>query len=104
MAHLYSDSPYLRARIKSTDSVNIKTIGNSTIFFKGTVAERQGLSVPSDLNVHDELDFSNPTVRETFSKRLSVSDYKWEWDFSTPTIPDFGIDLCYGKRVINIYG
>lgn len=97
------DSPYLRARIKSTDSVGIKTIGNSTIFFRGTHAERQGISIPSDLNIHDELDFSNPDVRDVFSKRLSVSKYKWEWDFSTPTVPDRGIDALWKESDKHIW-
>ena len=85
-------SSYLEARGLDIDNVGIKRIGNSTIYFKGTFAEKQGISVPSDLNIHDELDFSKDDVKSVFESRLSVSSMAWQWDFSTPTISKFGID------------
>ena len=92
---IISQSPYLRTRIREHDSQSLKEIGSSTIYFKGTFTEKQGQSIPSDLNIHDELDFSSPDVRDAFSARLSVSKYKWEWDFSTPTMKNFGIDALW---------
>ena len=92
---IISGSKYLTSRIKDYDSAGIKQLGDSTIYFKGTWVERQGISVPSDINIHDELDFSTPDVRDVYSARLSVSKLKWEWDFSTPTLPDTGIDSLY---------
>ncbi len=97
------DSKYLASMIKDYDSAGMKQVGESTLYFKGTFADRQALSVPSDLNVHDELDFSDPTVRTTYSNRLDASEFNWRgelqtgwtWDFSTPTLPDYGIDRLY---------
>ena len=85
-------SAYLRSRVKGVDTANLKSIGESKVYFNGTFSESQAISVPSDLNIHDELDFSNPEVRDMYSDRLSVSALKWEWDFSTPTLPKYGID------------
>jgi len=89
------ESPYLRSRIKNYDNASFKQVGDSIIYFEGTWTERSAISVPSDLNVHDELDFSKPGVRDVYSARLSVSSKAWEWDFSTPTLPKYGIDALW---------
>ena len=70
---------------------------------EGPWTNRQALSVPSHLNIHDELDFSDPEVRETYSSRLDAAEFEWqgepqfgwEWDFSTPTLPKYGISALY---------
>lgn len=92
---IISQSPYLSSRIRNFSSQQLIEVGKGTILFRGTINDKQAISTPSDLNIHDELDFSSPDVRDIFSSRLSVSDYKWEWDFSTPTLPDAGIDALY---------
>lgn len=74
------------------DTVGRKRIGKSTVYFRGTFTERQAISVPADLIVTDELDFSDMTVVSAFNSRLSHSKFKWWWKFSTPTLPNFGID------------
>ena len=43
---IISGSKYLTSRIKDYDSAGIKQLGDSTIYFKGTWVERQGISVP----------------------------------------------------------
>ena len=101
--NIIESSRYLSTRVGKINNVGIVAIGESHIYFKGSSKESQSISVPSDLNVHDELDFSDPTVREAFSSRLEASNfyYKgeehfgWEWDFSTPTLPRFGISSIY---------
>ena len=97
------NSRYLQSKIGDIDNAGMVRIGNSVIYFRGTWTNRQALSVPSHLNVHDELDFSDPGVRETYSSRLDAAEfdwhgepqYGWEWDFSTPTLPKFGISALY---------
>ena len=101
--NIVHSSRYLSTRIGNVDNQGMVKIGDSFIYFKGTWSDRQGISVPSDLNVHDELDFSKPDIREIFSSRLDASmfDFRgdeqngWEWDFSTPTIPGFGVSALY---------
>ena len=91
---IMSNSQYLTNRIRDSDSAGVKTLGESTILFKGAHKETQGISIPSDLNIHDELDFSDQAVIDVFASRLPASKYKWTWFFSTPTLPKFWY-RCY---------
>jgi len=87
----------LKARIDDVDNVSVKRLGASSLYFRGTWTETQAISVPSDLNIHDEIDFSRPDIREMYQERLSASTFKWQWNLSTPTIPGFGIDALFEK-------
>lgn len=80
---------------RGVDAVQRKKIGNSFVVFRGTQKESQAISQPADLIVNDELDFSSPNIIDLFDSRLTKSDLKWWWKFSTPTIPNFGIDAEY---------
>ena len=80
---------------RGVNAILRKIIGNSAILFRGTTKESQAISQPADLIVNDELDFSNQEVVDAFDSRLTHSDLKWWWKFSTPTIPNFGIDAEY---------
>ena len=101
--YIVRKSKYLSAKIGEVDNQGLVRVGNSVIYFRGTSSTKQALSVPSGLNIHDELDFSHPGVRETYSSRLDAAEftyngkqqYGWEWDFSTPTLPKFGISALY---------
>lgn len=73
------------------DNVGVKQIGNSFVYFRGTWTERQAISVPSDFNIHDEIDFSKPGIVEMYNERLSASFLKWKLLISTPSIPNYGI-------------
>ena len=101
--YIIRNSRYLHSKVGDVDNQGLVRIGKSVIYFRGTNSKRQAISVPSDLNIHDELNFSDPTVRATFSSRLDASEfeyngemqYGWEWDFSTPTLPRYGISAIY---------
>ncbi len=97
---MVSSSPLLVGMMggkQGIDAVTRKKIGDSYIYFRGTTKEGQAISVPADLIVNDELDFSAPGIVEVLDGRLTHSDLKWWWKFSTPTIPNFGIDAEYTK-------
>ena len=79
----------------NVDNVGVKQIGNSFIYMRGAWNEKQALSIPSDFNIHDELDRSKPDVREMYEERLSASDIAWRLDLSTPTIPNYGITALF---------
>ncbi len=79
----------------NTDNVKIKQIGQSFAHFKGTYGERETIAVPSDYNIHDEIDFSKPDIQNLYRSRLEHSSFAWEMDCSTPTIPGYGIDFMF---------
>lgn len=90
---IIADSPRLKAKIhKTLDNASIKQIGSSFIYIKGTFGNNQAISVPADLIVSDELDFSDEEVVSNFNSRLTHSDYKWQFYLSTPTAKNVGID------------
>ena len=79
------------------DSVQLKRIGSSFLNFRGTFGARAAISVPSDANNYDEVNFSNPRVLNQYKSRLQHSDYKYERYISTPTIPNFGVSELYNR-------
>lgn len=89
----YSDLDIAR----DVDNIGMKKIGMSFLYFRGTWTERQAISVPSDMNVHDEVDFSRPDVSDMYKERLSASPFKLKVKISTPTVPDFGISAAYNE-------
>lgn len=80
---------------RNVDNVKVKQINNSFLYFKGTFDEGQAISVPSDFNIHDEIDFSKQDIVEMYSERLSASLIKWKLKLSTPSLTDYGIDAEY---------
>jgi len=95
---MLASSHYLRTEMKNkddADAVEVRQLGHSTIFFRGSFTERQAISVPADLIVNDELDFSDQVVVDALNSRLTASQLQWRWKFSTPTIPNYGIDALY---------
>lgn len=82
---------------KSVDSIEQKQIGKSFTYFKGTFTEREAIMLSSDRNIHDELDKSNPDVVRDYTSRMGYSKIRSQHYFSTPTIPDFGIDKIFAQ-------
>ena len=79
------------------NSVEQKQIGKSFLFFKGTYTEKEAIMLTSDRNIHDELDKSKPEVIRDYTSRMGFSKIRSQHYFSTPTIPDVGIDALWGK-------
>jgi len=96
---MIQSSPHLSRVFGSgtIDSVQLKQIGNSFLYLRGAWSERQAISVDSDFNIHDEIDFSKPDIIEMYKERLSHSKFKWFLAFSTPTIPEYGIDYLFNR-------
>lgn len=88
-------SPYLLSRMGNVDNATLKRMGASTLYFRGAQKHSQAISVPADIIINDEYDFSDQAVMDTFEKRVGASKLKWFWRFSTPSIPDFGINALY---------
>lgn len=79
------------------DSVQLKRIGSSFLNLRGTFGSRAAISVPSDMNIYDELCFSNPRVVSQYKSRLQHSEFKIEVNISTPTIVNYGVAALYNN-------
>lgn len=100
-----TSSPYLSELVsKDVDNSTVKRFGDSYVYLKGAQVDRQAISVPADMIVMDEVDNSNQDVLTLFESRLIHSAYALTVKLSTPTIPDYGIDLAYkqSRRNLNL--
>ena len=94
---IIAQNPVLQEWTKDKDSIEQKQIGNNIIHYRGTWVSRAAIMVPSDLNIYDEVDTSNQSNIELYATRLQHSKYGWEWVFSHPSAPGFGIDRYWQK-------
>lgn len=79
------------------DNTEIKQFGMSFLYLKGTIGTSAAISVPSDLNIHDEFDFSDLENLSNYESRLTHSKYKMRREFSTPTVEGYGISASFEK-------
>lgn len=92
------ESPALSAMLSSdADNTEVKRLGNSYMYMKGSASSNAPISIPGDILVHDELDFSDPMVISQYQSRLTHSSWKIKFKLSTPTIPGKGIDAEFNK-------
>lgn len=87
-------SPRLKDLVNSQlNNSEIKQFGTSLMYFRGTNGKTQAISIPADGIVSDEIDRSDPHVLSQYTSRLTHSKWKIRRNFSTPTVPGFGIAL-----------
>ena len=85
------------------DSKELKQLGKSYLYIKGTKGSSSAISVPADAIITDEYDFSDMAVVGKYNSRLSHSKHKIIKRFSTPTIPDFGVSKEFELSTKNQY-
>lgn len=90
------NSDYLRDMVGDLDNNEVKQIGSSFLYLKGAASSNAPISVPCDMRIHDEVDFSDPVVLSQYQSRLTHSPYKYKGQLSTPTLPKRGIDYEFG--------
>ncbi len=94
MNPIIENSIDLKGRLNpDLDNVQIKEIGSSLIYARGTTGTTAALSVPADMLIHDEVDRSDPHVLAQYQSRIKHSKWKLVRAFGTPTIDGFGIAL-----------
>jgi hypothetical protein len=85
-------SPKLKEAINpKLNSGSKKQFGSSFMYFRGTNGKTQAISTPADMIISDEIDRSDPHILTQFHSRLTHSKFKLRRNFSTPTIPKYGI-------------
>lgn len=89
------NSPVLSsAKHKDAYAVNLKKIGDMSLYVVGSFSAHDAISVPAQFLVRDEYDFGKQSVLTAFDSRLGHSKEGEDFrrDFSTPTVLNFGID------------
>ena len=77
---------------RTVDNTELKKIGTSFLYISGASGQGQAISVPADVVVNDEEDFSDPTTLSTYASRLGHAEGGGiRRRFSTPTVQGFGI-------------
>jgi hypothetical protein len=91
---IIAESPELRAAMNpDLNNSEVKQIGTSFMYFRGTQGHTQAISTPADCIVSDEIDRSAEHILSQYTSRLSHSPYKLRRNFSTPTVDGYGIAL-----------
>lgn len=111
---IVNESPHVASLIdtksgggrKQLDNVKLKRVGQGSLYFRGlfySAKARQGRSgirtksVDADFLIFDELDEAQPKQKEAAKHRVDHSKWKWILELSTPTIPDYGIDVEFKR-------
>lgn len=89
---IVAQNPIFMSWVKEHDSVESKRVGDQTIHYRGTWTGKQAMMVPSQLNIHDEVDASKADIIEQYETRLQATADGWRWYFSHPSLPDYGVD------------
>lgn len=93
---IIAQNPVLLNWVKDHDTVEQKSVGDSIIFYRGTFTSKQAMMIPSGLNIHDEVDASDPNVIVQYENRLQAQeDGGWRWYFSHPSLSGHGVDVYW---------
>lgn len=85
-------SPKLREALnQKLNNSEIKQFNTSLLYFRGTNGKTAAISIPADCIISDEIDRSDPHVLSQYTSRLTHSKFRIRRNFSTPTIPGYGI-------------
>lgn len=86
------------------DTLDQKQVGDRTIYFDSAFEHEsaigtssKGISLTSDLNIHDEANRSSLAIMNQYESRLDYSEYKGIWMFSNPTFPNIGVSEWYNR-------
>lgn len=100
---IIQNNPFIQS-IVVTDSLSLKEVkspmGNRFIYYRGSYAQQEAVSISANILIEDEYDRSDTKVLETYRSRLDDSlrdrpELGWEWQFSNPTIPGAGVDRLF---------
>lgn len=93
---IIQQNPILANWVKDHDTVEQKQVGDSMIFYRGTFTSKQAMMIPSGLNIHDEVDASDPDVITQYENRLQAQeDGGWRWYFSHPSLIGHGVSIYW---------
>lgn len=92
---IIAQNPILQQWVRDHDTVEQKSVGNNIIHYRGTFAVKQAMMVSSQLNIHDEVDASDPDVITQYETRQQAVADGWRWYFSHPSLVGHGVDVYW---------
>ncbi len=93
-------------KLVDVDSLNLKSIitpyGKRFIYYRGSYEATEAISISAHILINDEFDRSNQKVLKAYRSRLDDAkrerpELGWEWRFSNPSIPGYGVDELWQK-------
>ena len=99
---LVNASPHLRM-LYDKANVGLKRTSTNNFYIRGAQSRTGGKSVPAGILVLDEIDEIPREFLPLVRERMSGQEEKLEWDISTPTIPDHGIDKLWQESTQEIF-
>lgn len=94
---IIAQNPIFLQWIKEHDTVSQKNVGQNIIYYRGTFTTKAAMMVTSQLNIHDEVDASNPEVITQYETRLQAEPGGMRWYFSHPSVVGAGVDIPWQK-------
>lgn len=96
-------SAYYKGLVQAgSDAAGMKKMGANFLYIVGTFGANSAISVPAEMIISDETDFSNATVLGKLNSRIRHAKHVdehgqrgYRYRFSTPTVEGFGIDLDF---------
>lgn len=89
---MIAESPEVKRLVNpDLDNTELKQIGSSFLYFRGTKSETAGLSISLDFLTVDEYDRCDFDVAAQYVSRLQHKETKMRRLFSTPTLDNYGI-------------
>jgi hypothetical protein len=85
-------SPHLRGLFSNTKNLGLKRAGNACLYIRSARSRSQLKSIPAGHLTFDEMDEMEKSAISLARERSSGQENKSEFDISTPTAPDFGIN------------
>jgi hypothetical protein len=92
---IIAQNPVFQKWVRDHDTVEQKSVGSNIIHYRGTFAAKQAMMVSSQLNIHDEVDASDPGVITQYETRLQAVADGWRWYFSHPSLVGHGVDIYW---------
>lgn len=92
---IIAQNPILQDWTQEHDSVEQKAVGDNIIHYRGTFTQKKAMMVSSNLNVHDEIDASDPEVITQYENRQQANSETRTWYFSHPSLAGFGVDIYW---------
>src|SRR5574337_656036 len=88
----------------ASNSASQKQIGSNMLYIGGAHSDSSAISIPAEVVINDEVDFSDATVIGKLSSRLRHAEMVDQYGqrgirylFSTPTVDGTGIDIPFLK-------